>query len=198
MDYQLEEVYARTLTHSRLLGTTFQSWTSHSFSSWLILRFYHQCPIPSVNIHGHACTENILHHQSDIALCSLYLSWTPPPRVPTILDQETLVTTPEVLGHSSSAGCRISHTAPLVQLMGSSQRSTFASTGTQPVFLHRHISNRMGSQLAESSSIRTMVTPRILSTHQLAGARGHQIGCSSVGTSVVHRLFACTATTVQQ
>ena len=39
----------------------------------------------------------------------------------------------------------------------------------------------MKSQLAESSSIRTMV----LSTHELAGARGHQIGCSSVRTSVV-------------
>ena len=29
-----------------------------------------------------------------------------------------------------------------------------------------------------------MVTPRILSAHQLAGARGHRIGYSSVGTSV--------------
>ena len=42
----------------------------------------------------------------------------------------------------------------------------------------------MGSQLTESSSIRTVVTPRILSTHQLAGTQGHQTGCTSVGTSV--------------
>ena len=74
MVYQLEEVYARTLTYSRLLRTLFQSWTYHEFSSGLILRLSHQCPIPSVNIHGHACMENILHHQSDIALRSLYPS----------------------------------------------------------------------------------------------------------------------------
>ena len=63
MDYKLEEVYARTLTHSRLLGTTFQSRTSHSPSSRLILRFSHQCPIPSVNVNSHACLQDILHHQ---------------------------------------------------------------------------------------------------------------------------------------
>ena len=124
MDYQLEEVYARTLTHSGLLRTSFQSRTSHSFSSRLILRLSHECLIPSVNIHGHACAENILHHQSDIAFRSLYPSWTPPSQVPTVLDNETLGTTPAVLGHSSSAGCRIHHSTPLVQQMGSSPRST--------------------------------------------------------------------------
>ena len=184
MDYQLEEVYARTLMHSGLLGTSFQSRTSHSFSSGLILRLSHQCPIPFVNIHGHVCAEHVFHHQSDIAFRSLYPSWMPPTQVLTILDKETSVTTPAVLGHSSSAGCRIPHSTPLVQQMGSSERSTFAPTGAHPIFLHRRISNRMGSQLAESSSIRTMVTPRIIWTHQLAGARGNQIGYSSLGTSV--------------
>ena len=105
--------------------------------------------------------ENILHPQSDIALCSLYPSWAPPSQV----------TTQAVWGQSNPAGCKISHTALMAQQTGSSQRSTFASTRTQPVFLYRRISNRMGGQLAELSSIRTMVTPRILSTHQLAGAR---------------------------
>ena len=88
MDYQFEEVYARTLTHSRLLGTAFQSRTSHSLSSRLILRFSHQCPIPSINIHGHVCMQDILPHQSDIALCSLYPSRTPPSQVPAVLDKE--------------------------------------------------------------------------------------------------------------
>ena len=62
-------------------------------------------------------------------------------------------------------------------------RSPSASPRTQLVFLHRCISNRMGSQLAESSSLRTVVTPRVLSAHQLAGARGHQIGYTLVGTA---------------
>ena len=35
IDYQLEEVYTRTLTHNRLLETALQSRTSHCFSSFL-------------------------------------------------------------------------------------------------------------------------------------------------------------------
>ena len=88
------------------------------------------------------------------------------------------------MGHADPTGCGISHSTPLVQQTRSSSRSPPASSGTQPVLLHRRISNRMGSQLAESSSLRTVVSPRFLSAHQLAGARGHPIGCTSVGTSV--------------
>ena len=182
--YQLEEVYARTLMHSRLLGTAFQSRTSHSLSSRLILRFSHRCPIPSINIHGRACTQDILYHQLDIALCPLYQSWTPPSQVPAVLDKETLVTAQAVMGHADPTGCEISHSTPLVQQTRSSSRSPPASSGIQPVLLHRCISNRMGSQLAESSSLRAVVSPRFLSAHQLAGARGHPISCFSVGTSV--------------
>ena len=196
MDYQLEEVYARTPMHSRLLRTAFQSPTSHSFSSRLILRFSPRCPIPSINIHGHACTQDILHHQSDLALCPLYPSRTPPSQVPAVLDKETLVTAQAVMGHSDPTGCRISHSTLLIQQTRSSPRSPSASPGTQPVFLHRCISNRMGSQLAESSSLRTVVTPRILSGHQLVGARGHQIGCTSMGTSVAQS--DCTGVLRQQ
>ena len=169
MDCQLEDVYARTLIHSRLLGTAFQSRTSHSFSSGLLHRFSHQCPIPSINIHGHACTQDILYHQSDLALCPLYPSRTPPSQVTSVLDKETLVTAQAIMGHTDPTGLGISHSILLVQQTRISSRSPSASPGTQPVFLHRCISNRMGSQLAESSSIRTDVTPRILSTHQLAG-----------------------------
>ena len=42
----------------------------------------------------------------------------------------------------------------------------------------------MGSQLAELSSLSTVISHRILSAHQLAGTWGHLIGCTSVGTSV--------------
>ena len=115
MDYKLEEVYARILTHSRLLGTTFQSRTSHSLSSGLILRFLHQCPIPSVNVNSHACLQDILHHQSDLALCSLYPSRAPPSQVPTVLDKKTVVTAPTVMGHPDITGCGISCSSQLIQ-----------------------------------------------------------------------------------
>ena len=42
----------------------------------------------------------------------------------------------------------------------------------------------MGSQLARSSPLGTVFSPGLRSAHQLAGARGHPISCSSVGTSV--------------
>ena len=165
----LEEVYARILTHSRLLGTTFQSRTSHSLSSGLILRFLHQCPIPSVNVNSHACLQDILHYQSDLALCSLYPSQAPPSQVPTVLDKKTVVTAPTVMGHPDTTGCGISCSSQLIQQMRCSPRSTSTSPRTQPV-LHGCISNSLGSQLASSSILRTVVKPRILSAHQLAGA----------------------------
>ena len=134
MDYQLEEVYARTLTHSRLLGTAFQSRTSYSFCSGLLLRFSRPCPIPSINIHGHGCTQDILHYQSDFALCPLYPSRAPPSQVPAVMDKETLVTAQAVMGHLDPTGCGISHSTSLVQQTKSSPRSPSTSPGTQPVF----------------------------------------------------------------
>ena len=74
IDYQLEEVYARSLKHPILLGSTFQSQESLHLPFRLILRFSHQCPIPSVNIHGHACPQDFIHHQSNLALQPLYPS----------------------------------------------------------------------------------------------------------------------------
>ena len=87
MDYQLEEVYARSLTHARLLGLTFQSRESHNISSRLILRFCHQCPILSISIYGHACTQDLFHHKSHLTLRPLYPPWAPATQVPAVLDK---------------------------------------------------------------------------------------------------------------
>ena len=89
-----------------------------------------------------------------------------------------------VLGHCNPSGCRLSLSPPLVQQTGLSPGSFSASTGTQPVVLHRCITNRMESQLARSSPLGTVASPGLRSAHQLARARGHPISCSSVGTSV--------------
>ena len=184
MDYQLEEVYARSLTHPRLLGPTFQSRESHNISSRLILRFSHQCPIPSISIYCHACMQDLFHYKSNLALRPLYPSRAPTTQVPAVLDKETLGSAQTVLGHSNPAGCRLSFSPPLVQQTGRSLGSSSASAGTQPVLLHRCITNRMGSQSARSSPLGTVVSPGLRSAHQLAEARGHPISCSSVGTSV--------------
>ena len=123
MDYQLEEVYARTLTHTGLLGTALQFRTSHCFSSGL-LRFSHQCPIPSFSVHGHVCMQDNLYNQSDLAFCPIYPSRMPSSQVPAVLDKmETLVTRHPVLGHSDPTGYGISHTSTMVQPTGSSSRS---------------------------------------------------------------------------
>ena len=182
MDYQLDEFYARSLTHPRLLETTFQSRKSHDISSRLIIRFSHQWPMPSINIHSHACMQDFLHRQSNLALHPIYPSRAPPPQVAAVLDKKTLGSAQAVLGHSNPAGCRISLSTPLLQQTGSPPGSTSASSRAQPVLLHKCISNRMRSQLAESSPLRTVVSSRILSAHQLAGARGHLTRCTSVGT----------------
>ena len=177
MDYQLKEVYTRILTHTRLLGTALQSRTSQCFSSGLLLKFSHQCTILSISVHGHACTQDNFYNQSDLSLCPIYPSWTPSSQVPAVLDKETLVTTHTVLGHSDPTGYGISHTSTMVQPMRSSSRSPIAPPRAHPVFLHRCVTNRMGSQLVDSSSLQIVVTSRVLPTYQLAGTRSDTTGC---------------------
>ena len=102
LNYKLQEVYASSLTQSGLLGPPFQSRKSHHISSKLILRFSHQCPIPSIDVNSHACTQDFIHHQSNLAFRSLYPSWTPAAQVPSVLDKETLGSAQVILGHSST------------------------------------------------------------------------------------------------
>ena len=92
MDFQLQEAYTGTLTHTRLLGAALQSRTSNCFSSRLFLDS-HQCPFPSISVQAHACMQDNLYKQSDLSLCPGYPSRTPSSQVPTVLDKKTLVIT---------------------------------------------------------------------------------------------------------
>ena len=164
-----------------LLGL--QSRTSNCFSSRLLFRFSHQCPFPSISIQGHAYMQDNFYKWSDLALCPVYqhrrlhLSFLQ-------FWMKTPVTTHTALGHSDPTGFGISHTSTLVQLTRSSSRSPIASPGAHPVLLHQCIANRIGSQLADSSSLSTVVTSRVLPTYQLAGTWSDTIGLTSVVTPV--------------
>ena len=184
MDYQLEEVYTRNFTHSRRFGSALQSITSNCFFTRLLLRSSHQCPIPSINVHCHACMQNNFYQQSDLSLFPLYPSRPPTAQVPPVLDKEMLVPTHTALGHPDLTGFGISHTSTLVQQKRSTSRSPTAFPGTLPVLLHRCVTDRMGSQLADPSSLRTVVTSRALTAYQLAGTGSDKISHTSVGTSV--------------
>ena len=184
MDNELEKVCVDPLTYCRLPGTSFRSRESYHFPSRIIPSFSHPTPIPSVNIHGHACKEFFIHHQSHIALRSLHPSWPPATQVSPILDQATLDPTQAILGHSITTGCRIPFSSALVQQTGCSQGISFTSTGTQPVLFHRHLLNRLGSQLARSLPLRPMVSTGFQSAHQLARTRSHPPCSSQVGTSL--------------
>ena len=184
MDNQLAKVSVSPLTHHRLPGPTFQSRESHHISSSLILSFSYPTPIPSVHDHGHACKENFIHHQLHLAFRSLYPSWTPAAQISSVLDKATLGPTQAILWHSITTECRIPISPALVQQTGCSPGSSSASTGTQPVLLHWCIPNRLGSQLARSSPLRTVVSSGLQSAHQLAGTRSHPISCSQVGTTM--------------
>ena len=72
----------------------------------------------------------------------------------------------------------------MVQQTSSTPRSSPSCTGTQSVLLHGRFPDRMGCQLAESSTLRTMVSSGAASTYQLAGVASCQISHSSVGTSM--------------
>ena len=114
---------------------------------------------------------------------------TPATQVSPVLDQVTLDPTQAVLGHSITTGCRISILSALVQQTGCSQGTSFTSTRTQPVLFHRRFRHRLGSQLARSSPLRTMVSTGFQSAHQLARTRSHPPCSPQVGTSLLRQQY---------
>ena len=180
MDFQLQEAYTGSFTYTRRLGAALQSRTSSCFSSRLLLDS-HQCPSPSISVQCHACTQDNLYKQSDLSSCPVYRSQTPSSQVLTVLDKKTLVRAHTTLGHSDPTGFRISHTSTLVQQAISSSRSP-------PCFFPRCVTNRMGGLLADSSSLRSVVTSRVLPTY-LAGTGKDTIGLTSVEPQWHNRLF---------
>ena len=117
------------------LGRHFNLEQAICFSSGLLLRFSHQCPIPSVNVHGHACTQDDFYKLSDLSLCPVYPSRTPSSQVPTVLDKTMLVTTHTALGHPDPTGYGIS-LSTIVPQTRSSTRSPLTSPKTHTVLLH--------------------------------------------------------------
>ena len=184
MDNKFEKVYVDPLTHSRLPGPSFQPRESYHIPSRIIPSFSHPAPTLSVHDHGHACKETFIHHQSHFTLRSFYPWWTPAAQVSLVLDKSTLGPTQATMGHSITTGYRIPFLPALVQQTGCPQGSSSASTWTQPVLFHRCIPNGLGSQLARSSPLRTMVSPGFQSAHQLAGTRSHSTSCSPMGTAL--------------
>ena len=73
----------------------------------------------------------------------------------------------------------------MVQQTSSTPSSSTSRSGTQSVLLYGRLPDRMGSQLAGPSTLRTMVSSRAASTYQLAGVGSCQISHSSLGTSMV-------------
>ena len=140
--------------------------------------------LTSVNVHGHACQKTFIHHQSHFTLCSLHPSWTPAPQVSPVLDQAALDPTQAVLGYSITTECRISISPAFVQQTGCSQRSSVTYTGTQPVIFHRRFPHMLGSQLARSSPLRSMLSTGFQSAHQLARTRSLPSCSPQVGTSL--------------
>ena len=157
---------------------------SYHIPSRIIPSISHTTPIPSVHDHGHACKDTFIHHQSHLALRSLYPAWMPAAQVSPVLDQAILDPTQTILGHSITTRYRIPFSPALVPQTGCSQGSSSASTGTQLVLFHRCNRNRLGSQLARLSPLRTMVLLGLQSAHQLAGTRSHPSSSSPVGTAL--------------
>ena len=83
-----------------------------------------------------------------------------------------------------TTGCRISISPALVQQTGCSQGSSFTAVGTQPILFHRRFPYRLGSQLARSSPLRTMVSTGLQSAHQLVRTGSHPSCSPQVGTSL--------------
>ena len=72
----------------------------------------------------------------------------------------------------------------MVQQTGSTPWSWASCTGTQSVLLYGCFLDRMGSQLAGASALKTVVSSRAASTYQPAGVGSRPIRHSSVGTSM--------------
>ena len=73
---------------------------------------------------------------------------------------------------------------PLVSPSLRDDRSTVTSTGPQSLLLHGCIPQRLGSQLADTTDFRSLVTTRIPTPHQLAGIRSHSSSPPPLGPTM--------------
>ena len=155
-----------------LSGPPLQLRTSPNISSGLILTYSHRSPLPSISVDGHVCSQGFIHYQPDVTLCPIYNQRPSSSTFPPTLVQRTMDSTSSVMGHSNPSGLEVPLLPPLVSPSIRDDRSTVTSSGPQSLLLHGCIPQRLGSQLEESTDLRSLVKTRIQTSHQLAGIRG--------------------------
>ena len=155
---QLKHVNVTTLTHSGLSGFTFQPGTSPYFSYGLFLTSSHQCPVLSVSINSHACSQNFIHQQ-DVTFCPVLTQWPSSPTLSPVLVQSQVVSPSVVVGYTNPVGCGLPHLPSLVSQTKCDDRRSVTSSGTQPVLLYGCIPDGMERQLERPSDIRTNAAP---------------------------------------
>ena len=184
MDNELGKIYVTALQNSGLSRPPLQLRTSPNISSGLILTYSHRSPLPSISVDSHVCSQGFIHYQPDVTLCPIYNQWPSSSPFPPTLVQRTMDSTSSVMGHSNPTGCGISLIPPLVYPSLSDDRSTVTSTGPQSLLLHGCIPQRLGSQLADTTDFRSLVTTGFQTPHQLAGIRSHSSSPSPLGPTM--------------
>ena len=103
------------------------------FSSGLVLTNSHQCPIPSISVDGHACSESFIHHQQDVTFCPIHIQRPSSPTVSPVPVQGPVVSTSAIVGYTNPVGYGLPHIPALVSKTNSDDRRSVTSSGTQPV-----------------------------------------------------------------
>ena len=172
MDNKLGQVNVTAFPNPGLSGPPLQLRTSPNISSGLVLTYSHRSPLPSISVDGHVCSQGFIHYQPDVTLCPIYNQRPSSSTFPPTLVQRTMDSTSSVMGHSNPSGLEVPLLPPLVSPSIRDDRSTVTSSGPQSLLLHGCIPQRLGSQLEESTDLRSLVKTRIPTSHQLAGIRG--------------------------
>ena len=184
MDNKLGQIYVTALPHSGLSGPSLQFRTSPNISSGLVLTYSHRSPLPSISVDSHVCSQGFIFYQPAVPFCPIYNQWPSASTFPPTLVQRTMDSTSSVMGHSNQTRFALPLIPPLVPPSLRDDGSTVTSTGPQSLLLHGCISQRLGSQLADTTDFRSLVTTGIQTPHQLAGIRSHSSSPSPLGPTM--------------
>ena len=184
MDNKLGQIYVTALPHSGLSGPSLQFRTSPNIFSGLVLTYSHRSPLPSIYVDSHVCSQGFIYYQQAVPFCPIYNQWPSTSTFPPTLVQGTMDSTSSVMGHSNQTRFGLPLISPLVPPSIRDDGSSVTSTGPQSLLLHGCISQRMGSQLADTTDFRSLVTTGIQTPHQLAGIRSHSSSPSPLGPTM--------------
>ena len=155
-----------------------------NISSGLVLTYSHRSPLPSISVDSHVCSQGFIYYQQAVPFCPIYNQWPFTSTFPPTLVQRTMDSTSSVMGHSNQTRFGLPLIPPLVPPSLRDDGSTVTSTGPQSLLLHGCISQRLGSQLADTTDFRSLVTTGIQTPHQLAGIRSHSSSPSPLGPTM--------------